>query len=340
MPIVIRKPQPKLIGAFVSVSLLLLVGLVLFFGSSSLFRRTTHFILFFDQSVNGLNVGSPVKFRGVPVGSVERIMIRAVGQDPDSTAIPVVIKINRSRLENDLGVSATAFEPETIQASLDLGLVAQLNLESFITGQLFVEFSFEPEKTETFHLHQGEASDMMEIPTLASSLDQITGDIAQLISGVGAIDLPRLNENLNTALENLAVFLAGIDSGGITESVTQAADQVTALASSEDFKKTIIAIRTAFEELKSTSVSLNMDKGPLAKRLDLWTTKFTHTLDGVDQLAGSVDSLLQPDSSMRYQFENTLRELSQTAKSIRMLTEYLERNPNALLTGRPDPAKE
>jgi paraquat-inducible protein B len=333
---VIRKPQPKLIGAFVSASLLLLVGSILFFGSASLFKRTTRFILFFDQSVNGLNVGSLVKFRGVPVGSVERIMIRAEGQDPGSTAIPVLIQINRSRLEKDLGASASAFEPETIQASLDQGLFAQLNLESFITGQLFVEFSFEPEKIKMFHLHQTVVGDVMEIPTLASSLDQITGDLAQLISGAGAIDLPRLNENLNNALENMAVVLDGIDSAGITRSVTRAADEVTALTSSEDFKHTITAIRTAFDELKATSVSFNMTSGPLAKRLDLWATRFVDTLDGVDRLTRETGSLLDADSSLRYEFENTLRELSQAAKSIRMLTDYLERNPNALLTGRPE----
>jgi paraquat-inducible protein B len=332
----IRKPQPKLIGAFVSASLLLLVGSILFFGSASLFKRTTRFILFFDQSVNGLNVGSLVKFRGVPVGSVERIMIRAEGQDPESTAIPVLIQINRSRLENDLGASASAFEPEKIQASLDQGLFAQLNLESFITGQLFVEFSFEPEKIKMFHLHQTVVGDVMEIPTLASSLDQITGDLAQLISGAGAIDLPRLNENLNNALQNMAVVLGGIDSAGITRSVTRAADEVTALTSSEDFKQTIIAIRTAFDEMTATSVSFNMTAGPLAKRLDLWATRLVDTLDGVDRLTAETGSLLSADSSLRYEFENTLREMSQAAKSIRMLTDYLERNPNALLTGRPE----
>jgi paraquat-inducible protein B len=334
-----RKPQPKVIGAFVSVSLVLLVGLVIFFGSSSLLKQTTHFILFFDQSVNGLNVGSAVKFRGVPVGAVERIMIRAEGQDPNSTAIPVVIKIYRSRLENDLGASATAFEPETIQESLDQGLVAQLNLESFITGQLFVEFSFEPDDRKAFRRHQIGTDGMMEIPTLASSLDQITGDVAQLISGVGAIDLPRLNENLNKVLENATVVLAGIDSAAITESVTRAADEVTALVGSEDFKKTVVAIRDAFEEFKTTTVSFNMEAGPLADLIAQWTAKFSRTLEGVDHLTAEAGSLLEPDSNLRYEFETTLRELSQAAKSIRLLTDFLERNPNALLTGRPEEDK-
>ena len=95
-----NSPNPKIIGAFITAMLVLTITMVMYFGSANFLNRSTYFIVFFDQSVNGLQVGSAVKFRGVPVGEVKRIMIRAEGQREDSTAIPVVIAINRSRLEN------------------------------------------------------------------------------------------------------------------------------------------------------------------------------------------------------------------------------------------------
>ena len=144
------RPNTRLIGAFVSAAVVLIIALVMFFGSSSVFRKTTRFILFFDQSINGLSVGSPVKFRGVPIGSVERIMIRFDGQSEDATAIPVIIRIDRSRLEKDLGVTPDVLEMEALQRSIDRGLAAQLNLESFITGQLFVELGFVKEGQKVF----------------------------------------------------------------------------------------------------------------------------------------------------------------------------------------------
>lgn len=310
--------------------------MVMFFGSTTLLSKSERFILFFDQSVNGLAAGSPVKFRGVPIGSVERIMIRADGQLKESTAIPVIIRLDRSRLERDLGISEAAFTSESIHESIANGLVAQLNLESFITGQLFVEFSFEPEKVVDWTPHLKEVNGVPEIPTLGSSLDQITNDAAQMISDLGAIDFKRLNENVNEVLENLAVVLKGIDSDGISESMIGAADEFKSVVSSEDFKKTIVAIHDAFEAVGKTAKTFNVEEGPLAETIEIWTTQYEETMKSLDTLLADTSEVMSPESDLRYEFENTLRELSRAAQSIRFLADYLERNPSALLTGRPE----
>lgn len=311
----------------------------MYFGSTNLLNRSTHFIVFFDQSVNGLNVGSAVKFRGVPVGQVERILIRAEGQRLDSQAIPVVIEINRSRLEEDLGVSDAAFDPYRIQEQLDLGLVAELNLESFITGQLFVDFSLQPEKSRLIQPHLEAANGMVEVPSLSSSFDEITSDIAQIISDFRQLDLYELSENINAVLVNAAVVLEGIDSEGISRSVTSAADEVAKLMSSEEFQRTLISVRGAFEELRDTAESYNLSDGPMATVVATWTEEITKTLNSFNSLSSDASALLQPDSNVRYEFEKMLRELSRAARSLRVLTDYLERNPNALLTGRKDDAE-
>lgn len=329
------KPSPKIIGAFVTAASVLLVAMVLFFGSVSLLTKSEHFILFFDQSVNGLAAGSPVKFRGVPVGSVERILIRADGQRENSTAIPVIIKLDRSRLEQDLGVSEAAFSPENIHKSIERGLVAVLNLESFITGQLFVEFNFEDEEV-SWRPHLEDVNGIIEIPTLGSSFDEITSDVANLISGLGAIDLPRLNENVNTVFENLTVMIAGIDSAGISSSVIGAAEEVKMLANSDELTKTIVAVKEAFEAIDHTVNTYNLKDGPLAETIATWTQQYEETMAGLDSLVNETGELMSPESDLRYGFETTLRELSRAAQSIRLLADYLERNPNALLTGRPE----
>jgi paraquat-inducible protein B len=331
-----RNPNPKIIGTFVSVSLLLLVAMVLFFGSAGFMGRNVRFILFFDQSVNGLQVGSPVKFRGVPVGSVERIQIRVEGQSPESRAIPVVIKIDRSRLEQDLGVASSLFQPETIRESIERGLVAQLAIESLITGQLFVEFSFEPGKVTAFRSHLVEPNGMVEVPTLGSPLDQITEDMVQLISKASAVDLDRLSDNVNVALENLAVVLQGVDSQGISASVTHAANQVTALVGSDEFEQSLTAMHGAFVEVQSAAQAFNLDTGALGATVNAWTTRFEQSLEKLDGLTSQTTEMVEPDSSLRYELESALRELSRAARSARQFTDYLERNPNALLTGRPD----
>ena len=303
--------------------LALIVGMIMYFGTASFLNRSTQFILFFDQSVNGLQVGSPVKFRGVPVGEVTGIMIRAEGQLEDSTAIPVIIEINRSRLENDLGLPSAAFSPEMIQISLERGLIAQLNLESIITGQLFVEFGFEPDKAAQATTHLAETRGLIEVPTLNSSLDQITSDVAQIIADVKKLDLQELGKNINGLLVSTIAQMDALDTGAISASITSTSDEIKDLVSSEEFTKSIVAIRNAFEEVSVAAKTFNLTEGPLTK-----------TLDSLDKLASNASVLLKPSSDLRYEFESMLRELGRAATSIRLLSEYLERNPNALLTGR------
>ncbi len=331
-----HKANPKLIGVFVVASGILLVAMILFFGSSSLFRQSTRFILFFDQSVNGLNLGSPVKFRGVPVGSVERILIRAEGQREESNAIPVIIRIDQARVERDLGLRAQSLDPESIQEWLNKGLLARLSLESIITGQLFVEFSVDPDKAAEYRTHLTGVKGLVEIPTQGSPLDEITADTGKLIANLGAIDIPRLNENVNTALEHLSSVLGAVDAPGISHSVTEAAQTVTEVIGSEQFRDSVAEMHQAFASINETAKSYNLDSGRFGQTIETWSAHLEQTLDGFDQLVAQTNGLLDPRSDILYEWQNTLRELSHTAQSIRALTEYLERNPNALITGRAE----
>ena len=315
---------------------MLLVAMILFFGSSSLLSQSTRFILFFDQSVNGLNVGSSVKFRGVPVGSVERILIRAEGQRAESNAIPVIIKIDHARVERDLGLKAQSLDPESIQEWLDKGLLARLSLESFITGQLFVEFSVDPNKVADYQTQLTDVKGLVEIPTQGSPLDEITADTGRLIANLGAIDVPRLNENINTVLEQMSSVLEGVDARGMSHRVTEAAQTVTEVVGSANFRDSVAEMHQAFASINETVQSYNLDSGRMGQTIETWSAHIEKTLDGLDQLVSQTNGLLDPRSEMLYEWQNTLRELSHAAQSVRALTEYLERNPNALITGRAE----
>lgn len=332
----IRKPNPRVIGAFVTGAVVLFFGMIFFFSASSLFSKNERFILFFDQSINGLTVGSSVKFRGVPIGSVERIMIRVEGQHPDSTAIPVIITIDRDRLERDLGGMEEAFEPESIMASIRRGLFAQLTLESFITGQLFIEFTIDPERSPGMQWHLVGDGELVEIPTLSGSLDKITADAVEIIGEFSKIEFERLSENVNQVLEDLHVTLSGLDTAGISRAVTEAADSVTGVVTSQEFAAIWGQMNRALAQLTKTLETYDLNDGPLATALVDWTDSITSAMDGLNLITGHLSSVTDPEGSTRDDFQTMLRELGRAAKSIRTLVDYLERNPNALLTGRPE----
>ena len=308
-----RSTNPKIIGVFVTAALAVFVMLILFFGSAKLLSPSVRYILFFECSVNGLDVGSPVKYNGVPVGIVERILIRVEGQSRDSTSVPVIVRIDRSRLTNRLGTSVEIFDPEFINEMIKNGLVAELDIESYITGQLYVEFSLQPGQVENFVKHRD-------------------GEYKMVISSFAELDFNKTFQNTNTALENLAMVLKGLDGKELSRAIVDLSDQITLLLKSEEFKTTLLSFRATLEQMQKTLSTYDLQEGQLAEAV----VQLNQTLAGLNQLVAVGNTMLAPESNMRYELQSSLRELSQAARSLRIFINYLERNPNALLTGRPD----
>lgn len=330
------QPSPRAIGIFVVAAITLLVVFILYFGSITFDHSATRYILFFDQSVNGLQVGSAVKFRGVPVGSVEKIRLRAKGQPIRSNSIPVIIKIDHGRLERELFDDVPEDVPRTTEEMLARGMVAKLSLESFITGLLFVEFSVEPEGGYASANEIRTVGGLIEIPTLGTSLDEITADTARVIAQVAAIDLVELINNVDTLFISTTKLIEGIDSYAITEAFVGAAGGVEALVSSGEILEAVATIEDTLRVFESTAASFNLETGPIADMVEAWRKDFSTTLKGVDQLVSSANTMVGPDATLRYELEQSLRDLSEAAKSMKRLADYIESNPNSVLTGRPD----
>ena len=87
------KPANKtLIGVFVIVAIGLVVGAILILGSGRFFRHYPKYVMYFESSVKGLSIGSPVVFRGVKVGSVTDISMDFNPSDL-SILIPVYVEL-------------------------------------------------------------------------------------------------------------------------------------------------------------------------------------------------------------------------------------------------------
>jgi paraquat-inducible protein B len=131
-----KKMSPAMIGAFVLGAVALIVIAIVVFGSGRLFRQTREFVLYFDNSVNGLRIGAPVKVKGVEIGSVKDIRLQ-LEKGAEVNKIPVIIGIDLKKLTSRGATSAVAVDPEALQkAIVDRGLRGQLEMESVVTGLL------------------------------------------------------------------------------------------------------------------------------------------------------------------------------------------------------------
>ena len=95
-----KKANTTAIGMFVIGATVLIIGAILYVGSSTVFSKTDKYVLYFDESINGLDLGAKVKFKGVPIGRVVGTYIGYNSRD-GRTAVPVIIEVDRDKLFAD-----------------------------------------------------------------------------------------------------------------------------------------------------------------------------------------------------------------------------------------------
>jgi paraquat-inducible protein B len=317
-----KRASPTLVGVFVLGALAIAVAGLAVFGSGKLFRRTAQFVMVFGGSVNGLSVGAPVKFRGVQVGSVTRIMLSLAGMTLPELRIPVFIEIDQD-LVSKLGGMINPAEPTSFAALIDEGLRAQLQLESIVTGVLFVELDLFPGSPVDLFLPK--ESGYLEIPTQPTLLQEASQTGADLIAK-----------------------LRDVDFDGLVTSIRDAARSVGDLAGSPELRQTLVAAREAMVSARDTLTEIrpripqfasgvdsasNRLQGSL-KRFDATLGSLDTALGSLDATLGSVNRLVDPSAPLVYQLTTTLTDLGTAAKSVRELADYLDRNPSAIITGR------
>ncbi|MCX5900529.1 MAG: MlaD family protein, partial [Proteobacteria bacterium] len=166
-----KQINKTLVGGFVVGALALLVVALVIFGSGAFFKLRPKFVLYFDTSVKGLNVGSPVNFRGVPIGAVTDVQLQFNVKDL-KLKIPVFVELYPERISMIEGERNI----RNVSRLIEKGLRAQLKMQSLITGQLMIELDFYDNKPAVF-LGDGKIS---EIPTIQSSLDEISRTLANI----------------------------------------------------------------------------------------------------------------------------------------------------------------
>ncbi len=350
-----KKASTTAIGAFVVGSFVLVLAGLLIFGSGKFFKDTKKFVLFFRGSVQGLSKGAPVAFKGVRIGSVTDIKI-VFDTTNMALRIPVFVEIDPDRLTPMQGNSADQVPEEAKGRSIldylvEKGLRATLDIQSLVTGQLFVNMDFYPNKPARY---VGVETGYVEIPTVSSSLERISKSVEKLpIEEIAArlertlagienwINSPELKESvtsLNQTMKHVEFItqnmsdqtqpiLSGIektlaDTQGLVRD-TRAHLTPLAADAKEITKGTRQLVGTVNSHLAGLASSMASTLGTAQVALK----KAEVALDGIGGAVGE-------DSRLRFELSNALKELATAARSVRTLADYLDRHPDALLRGK------
>jgi len=307
-----KRANPVVVGSFVLGGIVLAVTVIAMVGSGSFFRHKQRLIAYFDGSVNGLDVGAPVKFRGVPIGRVTGVRLRLPAQPVDDRRIPVVVEIDQDRLI-ELGESKAVVSDEKVAEHLVAqGLRAQLELESLITGVLFVGLEMAPGSPANFVLPRG--SGYTEIPTLPTTLEEAQA---------------KVNNVLNQ--------LANLDVDGIGRSVIAAADGIARMTSSPDLHEAVVGLREALVAVRDAADSVHLQVGPLAANVNGRVDDARATLKRLDAALDNLSTLTDPRAPLADGLVGAITEVTGAARAVRHLADEVSRNPNIILTGRVGP---
>lgn len=329
-----KKANPTLVGAFVLAAIVLTVAAIIALGNIKFKDNKFRCVAFFTGSLYGLDVGAPVTFRGVTIGRVSKIQI-SYDRQQNNYIIPVYVDIEQTT--NLEGNQAGSWNQKNIQGMMQQmigqGLRAQLKITSLLTAKLYIDLAFYPNTEVQLH---GASAGLIEIPTLASGLEQITQKLQNLplseILDKTATALDGINRLLNSAetkhaLQTLDDALVRIDT-----LVAHADTELPALTA--ELKKGLANFSTLSATANNVLKTADKALPPLTRDFQQLLTNLNGTAIALTKTLHNIEQLTAKDSTLSYQVANSLQEIEKAAASIRQLTDYLQQNPNALVFGQ------
>jgi paraquat-inducible protein B len=329
------KVSPTIVGVFVIGALVLAVVALFSFGGVNFFDKPQRFVVYFNESVHGLDQGSQVKLRGVRVGRVVDLTIR-YDQQKNHSVVAVLCEFSKDVINDNRGQPINVADRAELQALVDRGLRARLEVQALATGMLFVGLDFrdpkenppDPQTTDTRYV---------VVPFVSSAIEEFQASITEILSDMKKIDFAGISKGLTTVLTDIPKRLEGVDLKGVTEQWKKTGAQIEALANGPEVKKTFENLNGAVVDLRATIAKLDGQIEPAGKEMQATLVEAQKAVQTFNEAAGAAREFISAQSWVGEELGDTLGHLNEAADSVKRLADFLERNPNALITGRRRP---
>lgn len=296
------------VGAFVLGSVML-VGLAFFLlGYGNFGKQQTAFALFFDSSLRGLNIDSPVFFKGVSVGRVRSIYI-VPHTEEDTFDTVVIIELDEKlggidSFNEDRNFLSFIQDENYMKGLIEKGLRAKLTTSSLITGQLVIELVMVNNPEPLKEIQKQKYENMIQIPTLPNVIDSILSHFEGLPFREISIELFHLLENMNQALAEINV---------------------------PELSKNLNSALVGMQKAENDARGMITEYNGIAV---MFKEKVPAILQSLNNFAKNGSKMTQDDSALMQEFFLTLQALRNAANSISYLAELLENQPDALIFGK------
>jgi paraquat-inducible protein B len=270
------------------------------------FPYRIRFLSYFSGSVSGLQVNAPVTLRGIPIGEVNGVTLR-YDKPTDSVVVAVRYEVEPERIA-DLKMPAASDLEASLSDLVKRGLRVRLDTTSVITGQKDLALEFDPHASPAA---LGVQNGVFILPALGTGSTDIGSAAAALMAKLQAIPFQQIGDNLNQTLAAM-----------------------NGLVNSTQLRDSVESLRATLANAQALTKHLNAASGPLLDRLPAIARQLDSAVQRVNTLVGSLQTGYGHNSTFNDNMRRLLLQLTDTARSFRVLADLLTRHPEALIRGR------
>ncbi len=311
----------------------LLLGVIAFlsFGGTNVFTKPSRFLIYFNESVSGLDPGAAVKMTGVRIGRVAAINVR-YDQSSKEALVQVICEIDRNVLTDVSGKQIDLTVPAQLQGLIDRGLRARLSFGG-ITGLLFVDLKFEdPRVYPATTVFMAEAYPV--VPAIQSPISEAQQSVVEIVANLKKVDFADLSKELKTLLAGTNQKISDLDVKALGAKIGRAADSVTDFVNSPDAKGAFVNLNVTLTELRVLLAKLDGNVGPVSDELKKTLEGAQAALKSLEATAATTQRFVSSQGNVGDELTQTLRQLADAAAALERLADDIDRNPNSLLVGK------
>lgn len=314
------------VGLFLVCGIGIALLAFIWLGMSRYFEKGRFYVTYFNESVQGLDKDSPVKYRGVSVGRVHSISVA-----PDSKLVKVVLKIETGMV-------------------LDINMVAQLKSVG-ITGSVFIELDQkkrdEPDRSPPLSF----PSEYPIVASKPSELGEILRGIDDILNKIKAVDLEGISAKVKSNLDTIETAVQEANVKGLSRKVERSLDQLNQILDGQQWDKIMAStqetIRAANEFFVRGNATLTHAENAFAQARGIIADKeqaIREALENINKVIEKSASLTtgadETFSHMRQNLLVSAQNLEKASENLNRFLEVLADQPSQLVFGEPLPRRE
>ncbi|NDY73698.1 MCE family protein [Desulfobacter hydrogenophilus] len=335
------------LGLFVILAFALTAAMLIAFGAGKFFKTETLAETYFNESVQGLNIGSEVKYKGVKIGAVKSITTPTKVYDIASNYVLVTFS-----LSEDCYVGQTGKKPkERMKKAVDDGLSVFLSFNG-LTGSAYLETDYKKNGPDDLQISW--TPENLYVPSQSSNIKQVSDAISQAMETLGSMDFKEMKEDFSALLKSLNITKVStlaesllkelrqtnkdlakiLTSGQVKQILTDAGASLTDLkqivhAAKVPIKQTLADINTASGSFKRMTTGLEQNyEGKLTEMADRMDT----VLAGLEKTSRLLENMIWTNADV---IEKTIGNLENTTENLNQFTRELRDFPGSLLMEAP-----